>query len=194
MRRLRRSGTTPAGGPGLALAVAFQGRFGLVGEGSERAPGGVGWCESAACKQRLKAGPIHPRKLKTWVEPQQHAPVMCKAEGRTGQEAMALNCSGEIQVRPKEKVFKDSEAGEQTARESRGAPAWGEQLRCCIGCDQPEQSLPWAPGQPGWSWHSCSSLLCRRATESRNSAMDWYGLSVSSSLMEPAASQTSWKW
>lgn len=32
---------------------------------------------------------------------------MYKAEGRTGQEAMELNCGGEIEVRPKEKLFKD---------------------------------------------------------------------------------------
>lgn len=62
---------------------------------------------------------------------------------------MGLNHGGEIQARPKEKLFKDSEAVQQTARESRDAPVWGEQLRCCIECEQLEQSFLWAPGQIG---------------------------------------------
>lgn len=108
---------------------------------------------------------------------------------------MGLNCGGEIQVRCKEKLkfFKDSEA-EQTAREGRDAPAWEEQFRCCIGCDQPEQTLPQAAGQTGWSRHSCSSLLCQRATKSCNSPVDWYGLLVSSTVMEAVVSQNSWRW
>lgn len=84
MHRLRRSGTTPAGGPGLALAAAFQVRFGLVGESSEGALAVLRWCKSAACEQRLKVGLIHPRKLKAWGMSQQHDPVVYKAEGRTG--------------------------------------------------------------------------------------------------------------
>lgn len=60
---------------------------------------------------------------------------------------MGLNHGGEIQA--KEKLFKDSEAVQQTARESRDSPVRGEQLRCCIGCEQLEQSLLWAPGQIG---------------------------------------------
>lgn len=69
-----------------------------------------------------------PRKLKTWGEPQKRTAVMYKAEGRTGQEEMGLNGGGEIQIRPKEKLLKDSEGRAQAARESRDAPAWGELL------------------------------------------------------------------
>lgn len=103
----------------------LQGGFGLVGEGSRGAPGGVRWCKSATCEQRLKMGPIHPRKLK------QHTLVMYKAEGRTGQRAMG----GEIQVPPEEKLCEDCEAVEQTSRESSaGVTSWsrtslGHQVR-----------------------------------------------------------------
>lgn len=76
----------------------LQGRFGLVGEGSGGAPGGVRWWESASCEQRLKIRPIHLRKLK------RHILVMYKAEGRTGQGAMGLYCGEEIQVPPEEKT------------------------------------------------------------------------------------------
>lgn len=85
-------------GLGQPQPVMLQGTFGLVGESSWGAPGGVRWCKSASCEQRLKMGPIHPRKLK------KHTLVMYKAERRTGQGAMGLYCGGEIQVPPEKKT------------------------------------------------------------------------------------------
>lgn len=114
---------------GCAGLGHLQGRFGLVGEGSGGAPGGVRWRRSANCEQRLKMRPIHPRKLK------QHTLVMHKAEDTTGQGAMDLYCGGEIQDPPEEKVCKDCEAVEQISWESSaGVARWsrtslGHQVR-----------------------------------------------------------------